>query len=218
MSFHKIIITTLILLCAHAPLLAGRGTTVTVCCIGSECHAGIDRCNDSYSVGGNGSTAAGNGGNGSGSSGSISQGSSTQSNQSRPSWAILKDTIEAECYVAPNGQICTKAQLITAAEELVRMSEGLAQGHTNVAISWLAKDIALRLFGIDTAPLGCAIATRAPAELCVTATRIQQLNAQIKHLEKEAKAIESNMNARVEQSRAAGAARIQRLKDAGLFH
>jgi hypothetical protein len=71
--------------------------------------------------------------------------------------------------------------------------------------------IALRLFGINTAPLGCAVAIPAPAELCTPHARqlhvrrmrtfieLQERIAEIKRLEEAAKAIENEMNDRVRQ-------------------
>jgi hypothetical protein len=109
----------------------------------------------------------------------------------------LEMQLMAECYIAPNGQICTKAQLIAASKELATMTLGLAQGRTNVVVSWLAKDIASRLFGIDIAPLGCAIAEKAPVELCKSSedakrltTEILQFETQIKKMHQECDAIE----------------------------
>ena len=239
-------------ICAHAPIFAMRGGGQcyghdtgpggqcegrSVGCLGSsDCSRDASwfcsvPCDGNSS---SGSSAAGNGGSRSGSNGSSN--SSTQSSQSGPDWSIsaqeLKGRIEAECYVAPNGQICTKAQLIQASEELVRMSEGLAQGRTNVVVSWVAKDIASRLFDIDTVSLGCAVAERAPAERCKTLARIkqlaaeikrseaniQQLEADIKKLDAESARIQKEIDLRMQRHMEQSKFIKQRLKDGGLFN
>lgn len=99
--------------------------------------------------------------------------------------ANLEKQLMAECYVAPNGQICTKAQLIEASKELTDIILGLFTGDIDVIISSATIDIAFRLFGLDTAQLGCAIAKKAPAEPCKTAGDIKNMEDEIKRFEVE---------------------------------
>jgi hypothetical protein len=196
MNLHEIVITVSMLLSVPAPIFAmrGRGGDCVESCAAGVCGSSSG-CGNS-SDGDRGGDNRVNSGNNSGSNGSSSS-AATQSNQNRPYEAIYKDELAAECYIAPNGQICTKAQLIAASKELAEITTGLVAGDTNIIVSSVTQDIVLRLFGIDIAPLGCAIATQAPAELCQTAARIQELDA-------EAKAIEKAMNDRI-------AARIKEL-------
>lgn len=114
--------------------------------------------------------------------------------------ANLEKQLMAECYVAPNGQICTKAQLIEASKELTDVTLGLFTGDTDVIISSVTIDIAFRLFGIATARLGCAIGKKAPVELCKTAEDIKTLEAEIKKMKQESDAVEKAIKDRLSSS------------------
>jgi septal ring factor EnvC (AmiA/AmiB activator) len=122
--------------------------------------------------------------------------------------------------------------VIQASKDMANLMVGLAKGQKEIAIGAATLDIVRRLFGIDTAPLACAVAERAPAKLCGTVARIrqlaaemrqsevdiQQLEADIKKLEAESARIQQENNLRMQQHAQQGNAMRQRLKDGGLFH
>lgn len=148
-----------------------------------------------------------------------SSNSSTQSSKALPDWSLsaqqLQNRIYAECYVTPNGQICTKGQVVEAAKKLTDISfDLLLQGQC----TYLNDLLAAKLFGIQITPLDCAIATKAPENLCLTAARIKQLETQIKELKSAADKIQKDSDARIQQNHQQAKAMMQRLENSGLWH
>lgn len=193
MNNSKNIFATLLLLFIPALLFAPKGGCGRECsmtgrdacdreagysvCVGSSkdcnrddswsCNVSCDRESNSYGGGGSYGSNSGGGRGGSGGGHVVAGLSGVALAYAQEE---VREQILSECYIADNGKICTKAQVIAAAKELSgALVDVLKDRHP---LSLVMNQLLAPFFGEEPIPLDCAFAKKAAIERCQVANNV----------------------------------------------